>query len=287
MTESQIKYFLAAAEEGSITRAANRLFVSQPAVSKSVTAMEQELGFQIFVRNGNSITLTHAGTLLYEFLSKAQEEYKQVLKTIKQDIGDSRTKVKIGCSTSWNPDIFLDKIKKCITMSFPSAELEVFGITQGDLMGVLRSRMADIVLTVVPYDTSRSEIKIQRITDSGCGILYSKKHFRNISSVEDFKQTNFLIYDSSAQPHFEHLIQEIGGISFSPKTKNCGNADNAIFEMSQGNGIMFMTDWLSVIHSDLFSFLPLDTSLPVYAMYLQENDNANIGKIVRELENAF
>lgn len=59
-----LRYFLAVAREGSMTRAAGRLHVTQPTLSKAVRALERELGQRLFVRHGSSIELTAAGSLL-------------------------------------------------------------------------------------------------------------------------------------------------------------------------------------------------------------------------------
>lgn len=59
-----LRYFLAMAREGSMTRAAQRLHVTQPTLSKAVRALEDELGQQLYARRGQGIELTEAGRLL-------------------------------------------------------------------------------------------------------------------------------------------------------------------------------------------------------------------------------
>ena len=59
-----LRYFLAVAEEGSITRAAQRLFVSQPALSKQLQALERQLGTSLLQRQPRGVTLTEAGLAL-------------------------------------------------------------------------------------------------------------------------------------------------------------------------------------------------------------------------------
>ncbi|HLN59244.1 MAG TPA: LysR family transcriptional regulator, partial [Thermoanaerobaculia bacterium] len=60
----QLEMFLAVAEEGSFTRAGERLHVSQSAVSRQIGLLERELGGRLFHRDGRRPTLTHAGELL-------------------------------------------------------------------------------------------------------------------------------------------------------------------------------------------------------------------------------
>lgn len=72
--------FLAVAETGNFTRAAERLYISQPAVSKQVLSLEEELGFLLLIREYHKdVQLTEAGKLYYDFFHKVMEEYKTVM----------------------------------------------------------------------------------------------------------------------------------------------------------------------------------------------------------------
>ncbi len=75
MNFSQIKCFLAAAEYRSFTRAADRLYLSQPVLSRQIASMEDELGIELFIREKKSIRLTHAGEVFAEGLTKLAREY--------------------------------------------------------------------------------------------------------------------------------------------------------------------------------------------------------------------
>ena len=67
MNDLQIEYFLAAARNMSFSRAAQELFVSQPAISRQILALEQELGCPLFERLNRGIMLTVNGEMFYEF----------------------------------------------------------------------------------------------------------------------------------------------------------------------------------------------------------------------------
>ena len=78
-----LRYFLETAREGNMTRAAQRLFISQPTMSKQLKELEKELGTKLFVRTNYSIRLTEAGMLLREraedivsLVDKTEAEFK-------------------------------------------------------------------------------------------------------------------------------------------------------------------------------------------------------------------
>ena len=80
-----LRYFLETAREGNMTRAAERLFISQPTMSKQLKELENELGTKLFVRSNYSIRLTEAGMLLREraedilsLVDKTEAEFKSL-----------------------------------------------------------------------------------------------------------------------------------------------------------------------------------------------------------------
>ena len=75
MRLEQISYFLSVAEHGNITAAARSLYISQPALSKQITLLEQEIGLPLFERQARGVTLTRAGM-------QFQKDLKNILKEL-------------------------------------------------------------------------------------------------------------------------------------------------------------------------------------------------------------
>jgi len=78
----QLEMFLAVAEEGSFTRAGERLHVSQSAVSRQIGLLEQELGGRLFHRDGPRVSLTHAGELLAKTATSLSRQMQDVAEQI-------------------------------------------------------------------------------------------------------------------------------------------------------------------------------------------------------------
>ena len=83
MNEHQIRCFLLVAEEGSFSKAARRCAVSQPAISKTIAALEAELGVRLFFRQGNrTLALTEVGTLYLTFFQSVAAQWVALRSTI-------------------------------------------------------------------------------------------------------------------------------------------------------------------------------------------------------------
>lgn len=68
------RVFYYVAKEKSITKAAKKLYISQPAISKSLKRLEEELSIELFYRNLNGVELTEAGKVLYFYIEKAHKD---------------------------------------------------------------------------------------------------------------------------------------------------------------------------------------------------------------------
>ena len=79
MNMIQMKYFITAAKCLNFTKAADKLFITQPALSRQIASMEAELNMQLFIRRQKSVQLTPAGAFLYDKLSALYHEYTDII----------------------------------------------------------------------------------------------------------------------------------------------------------------------------------------------------------------
>ena len=78
MQLTNIRYVIAIAKEGSFTKAAESLYISQPALSQAIRRLEQEMKISIFIREKNKVSLTPAGEVLVEEGQKMLESERNI-----------------------------------------------------------------------------------------------------------------------------------------------------------------------------------------------------------------
>lgn len=76
MNHIQIKCFLEIVNENNFTKAASKLFITQPAISRYIAALENELGFCLFDRTNKHVKLTEVGELYYDFFRRFEIEFQ-------------------------------------------------------------------------------------------------------------------------------------------------------------------------------------------------------------------
>ena len=148
MTLQQLKYILAISETGSMNKAAEQLYVSQPSLTSSVQELEKEIGIKIFNRSGRGVTLTNDGS---EFIRYAKQVVGQFDILSEKYINKGSIKKKFGVSTqhySFAVKAFVVMVKEFDTSKYEFA--------------VRETKTAEIISDVA---TLRSEIGIIYLND--------------------------------------------------------------------------------------------------------------------------
>jgi len=142
----QLRGFCAAAQTGSISRAAERLFLSQPSVSLQIQALEREFKTTLFERRGPKITLTPDGKLLYDMAARLVEQMDSLHETFSDRRGSvetGRLDIAAGESTIL---YLLPRFVKQFVEAHPGIELKLHNVTGRDGLAMLRADEVDFAV---------------------------------------------------------------------------------------------------------------------------------------------
>lgn len=106
--------FFTVAKAGNISKAANQLFISQPAISKAISKLEHELGADLFSRSSRGVSLTEEGQVLFEYVERAFDNLNKGEENLKKYTELGLGHIRIGVSTSLCKHILLDYLKEFI-----------------------------------------------------------------------------------------------------------------------------------------------------------------------------
>jgi len=145
LTDRQLRYIITIAEEGSITAAAKKLFISQPSLSSLLLHVESQLGVKLFDRTVSPMILTYAGEKYIEFANKSLSLANELDAFISDIKGSRKGRIRIGCgaqqSSFVTPLILPQMIKK-----YPEVEFLIYEKSKTLLEEDLVSGKIDILI---------------------------------------------------------------------------------------------------------------------------------------------
>jgi DNA-binding transcriptional LysR family regulator len=210
---NRYRLFCAVAEAGSISAAAERNFISQPAISKAISKMEDSLATALFFRNHNGVSLTPEGEILYEELKTAFDIIKS---------GEDRLKVinekgighlRLGASGVLAKNVLLPYLKR-YTAENPHVNITIECKSSSQIARILSDGGIDIALMVKPITVSDIECRvIGQIHDAFvCTKEYRDNLNKSHSAVRFWNDANIMLMDTSnaSRIHIEKYFKDEG-----------------------------------------------------------------------------
>lgn len=141
----QLRYFVAVAETGNISRAAQKIFLTQPALSRQIKALEGEIGHCLLERAAHSIRLTPAGEVLLRESRELLHHADQVLESVRAT-GQS-VRLRVGYAPSLASGLLAVAVES-FTQVHPGARIELFDLSTTEMRTGLENDTLDVALTI-------------------------------------------------------------------------------------------------------------------------------------------
>lgn len=168
------RIFYIVAKNESISKAANELHISQPAISKSIKKLEEQLGGGLFVRTKKGVVLTEEGKEFYSYIKQAIEYIGNAENKFTDLINLESGCIKIGISTTLTKEFLLPYLEKFHTL-YPKIDIQIITSITSDLILKLKNGLIDIVILNLNnknYGNDIEIIKCKKIND--CFIVNNK-----------------------------------------------------------------------------------------------------------------
>jgi DNA-binding transcriptional LysR family regulator len=168
----QLRYFVAVAETGNISRAARKIFLTQPALSRQIKALEEELGQCLLERQAHSIRLTPAGQTL---LQESRELLQHADLVVERVRASGRTlRLRIGYAPSLASGM-LSVAVEAFTQKHPTARVELFDLSTKEMEAELERGELDLALTVGDERKARG-VKWTRLVQAAWQLAVPEHH---------------------------------------------------------------------------------------------------------------
>ncbi|MDO4679856.1 MAG: LysR family transcriptional regulator [Aerococcus sp.] len=206
-------YFSTVAEEGNITRAANRLHITQPTLSRQIHALEEDLGTDLFLRDKNHLTLTEAGL----FLKNRAEELLTLADQTERDFREQQRKllsghISIGAVEADNSET-LAMVLEEFTTDYPQVTFNLFSGASDIIKDRLEKGLLDVALLLEPVDDVRYQ-KIVLPWQERWGLLVPTSSFlaqQPASQPEDLRGVPLMV---AQRTEVQRFISQWAGYPF-------------------------------------------------------------------------
>lgn len=208
------KVFYVVSKTKNISHAANELYISQPAVSKSIKSLENNLNIKLFNRNSKGVSLTKEGKVLFSHIEKAFHEITlgedNINKLKNKEIGS----IKLGISSILGKNYFIPKLEKFINR-FPNFKLKIVNNNTTDDLELIKNDDLDLAIVCEPI--SDDDIEFIKLEEAKDIFVASPKYLKSISKDNIFSEGSFMLLEKNniTRKHIDNYFYNIG-ISITP-----------------------------------------------------------------------
>ena len=213
------RIFYVVAKEGSVSKAADVLFISQPAITYQIKKLETQLGVNLFTRTKHGMVLTDEGKVLFGYVKNGLENIsngENALSNIKNL--DSGT-IRIGASITICRNILMPYLEE-FHKKYPNIDIKINNNVSDNLMKELRNGNLDILVMFSPSNDTK-DLVIKPITEVQDVFIGNKEYYdltNDTKNIKDLKSYPLILpgVTSSSRTHLNDFLKE-NNVSLIPK----------------------------------------------------------------------
>ncbi len=289
MTNAQIKCFLNVVRYQSFSKAAEKMFISQSAVSKNIALLEKDLGYILIDRTNGIAKLTAVGEQFYDFFSKAESMFSDLMERVAQMTSRQAEDIRLGCLDGWDLSQFYPQIQKIFSEKYPNANLSLEGYNHLSVLDALVDNKIDIAITLAIAVPRQSSFVSKVIASAPAVILLSSSH--PLANKEDFKLSDlkdepfYVIAPNSPKtnPLEQLALLLCRSAGFEPKIEYAPNSASILMRLQSGRGSQITCNWTSAARFPIYKTIKLEHNLNVCAAWLNNEKVSSKHLFVNEL----
>jgi DNA-binding transcriptional LysR family regulator len=289
-----LRAFIAVAEESSVTKAAARLHISQPPLSRHIRQLEEELGITLFIRHRQGVRLTEAGAGLLEKAKVLAAAASDFYETAGQTTRSEANRVRVGIG--WGLWETVNKIRVASARQFANITIDASDVLCADVYNEqLAQRGLDLVFARPPFDSSTLESAVlfqERIVAvvSSDSPLASRKTLR----LRDLADETLLVWDRHIMPYlFDKVDALYARQGISPKrvpTPDAGPYNQAgLMQVASGKGV-YLCIGIPFTATQIVAVVPLsdpDATLDICVAWRKAESSPIVCKFLESVWHVF
>lgn len=256
-----LRYFVAVAEEQNITRAAARLHVSQPPLSRQIQDLESELGFDLLERTGKSIRVTAAGAVFLKEACAVLRRVDEAVEAARRVAMDPAAEFHLGYAPSPTAEMLPTILREFRTRA-PGAQVVLHDLSSPEMLSGLLSGKLHAALMVQPSRKSARGIVFEELRTYPIVVAVPPNHpFVRLKkiSVREAVEEPLVAYSRGDFPDFHEMLRRIVGplakrLRFA---EECDGVMSLIAAIESGKGVSIIASSLANAAGKRLRYVPV------------------------------
>jgi DNA-binding transcriptional LysR family regulator len=265
-----LRYFAAVAEEQNVTRAAARLHVSQPPLSRQIRHLEEELGVELFKRTAKSIKLTDAGKLFLTEARAVLNRADEAVQTVRALAKGAKGLVRVGYAPSLTVEI-LPKALKLFEQQHPGTRVALHDCSTEEAVQKLLACKLDLALGAKPAAKTSRGVIFEKLSEFPLYCAMATSHplaKKRAIAPALLKTERFIGYSQEEYPEYHAWLRDIlRPFGFAPASiEEHDSVTSLIAAVEAGRGLSLAPSSLQCLAGPRLKLLPICPSLPPLVM---------------------
>ena len=286
----RIQYFVEVAKRENFSQAAQALYVSQPNLSKQISLMEQELGFDLFRRVGKTVRLTQAGQYLYEKFKDLPEYTSQAIAHAHALSRGDMGNLTVGVLEGQDINLAMSRALQRLHDKYPEAVVELERNSFRNLRSGLNNSRFDMIVTL-GFELGREpEWGYRCLREQRGAIAINRRNplsEKTDLSLGDLKDEAFVAISKEESPGgYEQLLAQCAKFGFVPNiVREASTLESLLLCVETGIGVALIDRNTRLENDESVRIITIPDSerSDVVAVWQKDDFNPMVGRLVEEL----
>jgi DNA-binding transcriptional LysR family regulator len=267
-----LRYFVAAAEQENISRAALKLHVSQPGVSRQIHDLEEEIGFPLFERSAKALKLTSAGRVFLEEARAVLQRADDAVRNARAVAIGAGGEIHVGYAPSLTIQI-LPRALRAFQSKFPSSRVALHDLSTEEMLAGLRAEKLQVALMVRPSRNMLRGLQFRELARYPIYAALPPKHPLAKSGTINIGQLinePLIAYSRQDYPEYHDLLDGLFGKRKPRIAEEHDGVTSIIAAVESGRGIALVPQCVQSMAGPRVTLVPLDpapATIPVGAAW--------------------
>jgi DNA-binding transcriptional LysR family regulator len=260
-----LRYFIAVAEAENVSRAALKLHVSQPGISRQIRDLEDEIGFQLFERGAKSVKLTEAGKTFLAEARAVLQRADDAVKTARAVAGQTRAELHVGYAPSPTARL-LPQTLRTFQAALPDVRVKLHDLSTEEMLAGLREGKLQIAFIVRPTPAMLRGLHFEELARDALCLALAPKHplaRRRVVTLAEIAREPLIAYSRKDYPEVhEHLAALFAGVKSKPRiVEEHDGVTSLIAAVESGAGVAVTPQTLACTAGPRLKLIPISPAL--------------------------